>query len=64
MFGERGYNILMFPAILLWNVGVRHILVDSAHGPPFLNLPGLLLVYFLPGSFVLWWGVRRRPWKK
>jgi hypothetical protein len=64
MFGERDSNVLMFPAILLWNIGVRRILVDSAHGPPFLNLPGLLLVYFLPGSSVLWWVGRWRPWKK
>jgi hypothetical protein len=33
---------------------------DSAHGPPFLNLAGVLLVYFLPGLLVLAWLLKRR----
>jgi anaerobic C4-dicarboxylate transporter len=28
---------------------------DSAHGPPFLTLPGVLLVYFLPAFLGLVW---------
>jgi hypothetical protein len=64
MAGELGYDILMIPAILLSNAGVQKgMLIDAAHGPPFLTVPGVYLIYMLPGLVmvvVVWF---RRPRK-
>jgi hypothetical protein len=58
--GEFGYDILMIPAMLLSSVGVQEgTFTDAAHGPPFLTIVGVCLVYILPGmavSLVVWFG--------
>jgi len=56
-----GDAALMWPGILFYGVssvgGIRNVthglLWDSAHGPPFLTLPGVVVFYLIPGV----WGV-------
>ena len=40
--------VLVLPAAILWDWGVREPIVSSAHGPPFLTLGGIFLVYWIP----------------
>ena len=64
MVADFGYDILMFPAMLLSNVDVQEgMFIDSAHGPPFLTIPGVCLVYILPGLLVSLYVWFRRPRK-
>lgn len=48
----------MLPAMLFQCTGncVDGFFVDSAHGPPFLTVPGILLVYVLPSALLAWVG--------
>jgi hypothetical protein len=46
----------LLPAMLFRCSGncVDGFFVDSAHGPPFLTVAGVFLVYFLPGGLLAW----------
>ena len=59
---------LMGPAILeVLPVTIFHcmgncvdgLFVDSAHGPPFLTVSGILLVYVLPSGLLARWALRK-----
>lgn len=61
--GDLGYDVLMIPAMLLSKVGIQKgVLIDDAHGPPFLTMSGIYLVYVLPGLavFLIIWMRRIR----
>ena len=46
---------LIWPGILAYWIGLpKGILWDAAHGPPFLSMIGIILVYFTAGSLALW----------
>jgi len=51
----------VLPAMLFQCTGncVDGFFVDSAHGPPFLTVPGILLVYVLPSALLAWWASRK-----
>ena len=49
------------PAMLFRCTGncVDGLLVYSAHGPPFLTVTGILLVYVPPSALLAWWALRK-----
>ena len=49
----------VLPAMLFHCTGkcVDGFFVDSAHGPPFLTVPGILLVYLLPSALLARWAL-------
>jgi len=51
----------MLPAMLFRCTGncVDGFFVDSAHGLPFLTVPGILLVYVLPSALLARWALRK-----
>lgn len=53
-FGEAGENLAIYPAVWLQSTGLGPALTDSSHGPPFLNLLGIGVVYLLPAGLFLW----------
>ena len=63
-----GESALIWPAIPLYFLSSgfgstnvhRGLLWDSAHGPPFLNGGGVLVIYFLPAALGLWRYARSR----
>lgn len=67
---ESAHAAVILPAIALTSareaIGLapepRGVLYDSAHGPPFLNLVGIAVVYFLPAvvAFMVAWRLRAR----
>jgi hypothetical protein len=46
--GTLGEVVLMWPAIALWTLGIHRVLTDAAHGPPFLTVGGILVLYLAP----------------
>ena len=69
-----GDAALMWPGVLFYSVssggGTRNVthglLWDSAHGPPFLTLAGVVVFYLIPGvwgvvNFLRWRGRQRGP---
>jgi len=44
--------VLLWPAILLWSVGITKILTAAAHGPPFLTGLGIFVLYWVPSGVV------------
>ncbi len=54
--GGAAVYVVIWPALLLPAKG----LTDSAHGPPFLTVVGVLAVYFLPAVAALF-AARARP---
>jgi hypothetical protein len=44
--------VLLWPAILLWSLGITKILTDAAHGPPFLTVMGIFVLYWIPSVLV------------
>lgn len=58
-FGETGENLSIYPGAWLHAIGLGGVLTDAAHGPPFLNLAGIAVVYLLP-AFALGWPPLRR----
>jgi len=56
-----GEAALVWPAVVLYSLSsgagsgnVTHgLLWDSAHGPPFLTVPGVVILYLVPGV----WGI-------
>jgi len=59
LMGPAALEVL--PAMLFQCTGncVDGFFVDSAHGPPFLTVPGILLVYALPSALLAWWALRK-----
>ena len=53
--------IELLPAMLFGCSGncVDGFFVDSAHGPPFLTIAGVFLVYFLPALLLAWQAGRK-----
>ena len=51
----------VLPAMLFQCTGscVDGFFVDSAHGPPFLTVPGISLVYVLPSALLARWALRK-----
>jgi hypothetical protein len=46
---------LIWPGILAYSIGLpKDIFWDAAHGPPFLTMIGIILVYFTTGALALW----------
>ena len=46
---------LIWPGMLAYSIGLpKDIFWDAAHGPPFLSIVGIVLVYFTAGSLALW----------
>jgi hypothetical protein len=39
---------LIWPSVIFWKFGLAHILMDAAHGPPFLTLAGIFVFYWVP----------------
>jgi hypothetical protein len=56
-----GEDALIWAGVLFYGIssgaGSRHVthglLWDSAHGPPFLTVPGVVIFYLVPGA----WGI-------
>ncbi len=54
------YTAILPPRLL--HLPDRSLLTDAAHGPPFLTLLGVLVIYFLPALFLLLW--TWRSWRQ
>jgi peptidoglycan biosynthesis protein MviN/MurJ (putative lipid II flippase) len=60
--------VIMLPAIPLYLLSTRFgrehassgLFWLAAHGPPFLNIPGVVVVYLAPAVLILAWLVVRR----
>jgi hypothetical protein len=61
--------IIVLPAIPLYLLSnlfgtadaYSGLLWVAVHGPPFLNIPGIVVVYIVPALLILGWLVVRRP---
>lgn len=66
--GSLGEQLLILPGVLVHNAmewvgarpGARTLLTESAHGPPFLNLLGVLAFYGIPAATAVLGDLLRR----